>query len=147
MFSSTTSKKQFLFQQAYYIMLLLAIVNLGTSNLIGSLALQSLDHLQPISLVLIPIYVISAMLIKRESMSAYYAAFLAFTLSSIQSLLLSLVNGELAASAIGLPAFIALTLVNITFIVIIWTVLFRGYSILKRLENEYAFQPASNDID
>ncbi|MEM7800833.1 MAG: hypothetical protein AAF633_16700 [Chloroflexota bacterium] len=132
MTEAKTIDRSKLFHQAYLVMLLLSIVSVGTSGLISTITLKSLEQLEPIALVLIPIYVVSAILIKRESMDAYYAAFLAFTLSSIQTLILSLMNARLAVETIGLPLYIGLTALNISFVIVVWAILFRGYNLLRR---------------
>jgi len=125
------SDKTQTFRKASFLVLLLGILSIGASNIISGLVAPGVGRIEPVSLILIPIYFVSAFFIRRESMTAFLVAFIAFTISGVIGLISSFINTGWASQFLGSGIFGGVTFLNIIFLLIIWTTFFNWYKVLR----------------
>lgn len=123
--------KATVFQKAAGLVFFLALLSIGSSNIISALALASFNPIEPISLVLIPIYGITAYFIRRESFVAYQIAFAAFVISSLISLSLLIMNGRQGIALLGDGTFQVVAILNVLYVMLVGFLFLNWYQLLR----------------
>lgn len=119
------------YRRATYVVLFLGFLGIGSSNVIGYLAAPQVVRIEPISAIVTPIFFVSAYFIWRHFYTAYRIALIAFGLSSIASIVMSVLNRERIIEIAGNSGFIGIMLGNIVYALIIWNILYKGYQELN----------------
>jgi hypothetical protein len=116
------------------ILFVLALISVGTSNILGYLAAPALARIEPISLVLIPVYIGTAFFTRRQSLAAYRLGMLAFIVSGVIGLVMSFLNIGTMSAVVGGSGFAGITLLNIIYVLVVAALLLNVHKAILHQE-------------